>query len=42
MMLYDIGIYIPDKPPSIGIFLDEFDNSSTHETDFIVTRGLVG
>ena len=34
-------MYVPDQPPSVGIFLDEFDNCSTHKTDFIVTRCLV-
>lgn len=35
-------IYLPDKPPSIGIFLHELDDCTTHEADLIVTGCLVG
>lgn len=35
-------IYIPDKPPSISIFLDELDDRTTHKADLVVARCLVG
>ena len=35
-------IYIPDKPPSISIFLDELDDCTADKADLVVARCLVG
>ena len=33
--------HVPYKPPSVHIFLQDLDYSSSHETELIISRGLV-